>query len=292
MDIYLDMKKVEDMARQALKEDIGPKDVTTSAVVPRGTNVRAHIIAKSEGVVCGLTVCEKVFSVLDADTGFKPLMKDGDRLHEGKVVAYVEGDAVHILSGERVALNYLGRLSGIATKTDELVKCAGSAKVKIMDTRKTTPGLRYLEKYAVRVGGGYSHRSGLWDQVLIKDNHLMIYKLSGSKPKLQELVKNTRKKIQQNIKLEIEVANLKEFEDALGGKPDIILLDNMSPEDIKKAVTLRNRIGKYPALEASGNIGIENIAEYANCGVERISIGALTQSVNAIDFSLQVDAKV
>lgn len=289
MDIYIDKKKVGDVVRAALKEDIGPKDVTTSAVIPKGQVIRAHIISKGEGVICGLQVCEMVFNILDSDTRFKPQLKDGDSVHEGMVVGYVEGLAAHILIGERVALNFLGSLSGIATKTREFVKRVSPHPVKVMDTRKTTPGLRYLERYAVRVGGGYNHRSGLWDQVLIKDNHIAILKSISSTP-LGSLISYTRKRIQKNIKVEIEVSDLAEFEDALKAGPDIIMLDNMPPEDIKKAVSRRNRTGKYPLLEISGNMTLENIARYAECGADIISVGSLTHSVDSIDLSMEVDA--
>ena len=290
VDIYIDKRRMEEIVKTALKEDIGPKDVTTSATVPRGLNIKAHIISKSEGIICGLPVCEKAFSVLDENTRFKPQVKDGDLIHEGKVVCYLEGEAVHILSGERVALNFLARLSGIATKTNAFVKKVSALPVKVMDTRKTTPGLRYLERYAVRVGGGYNHRSGLWDQVLIKDNHLKA--ISCKLSAISQMLKEARKKVQKNIKIEIEVNNLKEFEDALKGKPDIIMLDNMSTEDVKKAVGIRNKVGKYPLLEVSGNINLENVLDYAGSKADMISIGSLTHSMDSLDMSLEVDAKI
>ena len=292
VNVYIDKRKVEEAVRTALSEDVGAKDVTTGAVIRKDFKMKAHIISKAEGIVCGLPLCEKVFNILDEDIAFKPQLKEGDKLHDGGVIAYLEGEAARILTGERVALNFLSRLSGIATKTHAFVEKIGDSPVKIMDTRKTTPGLRYLEKYAVKVGGGHNHRSGLWDQVLIKDNHLKIRKLLTPKATLKELIVNTRNKIQRNIKIEIEVTTLKEFEDALAGKPDIIMLDNMPPDMIKEAVKLRNKVGKYPALEASGNISLGNIADYAKSGADRISIGSLTHSVNSIDFSMEVDAKV
>ena len=300
IDIYIDKKKVEGIVMAALKEDIGAKDITSVAIVGKGLPVKAHIVSKEEGIICGLPVCEKVFNVLDANIRFKPQLKDGGAVHEGQVAAYLEGEAVGILSGERAALNFLARLSGIATKTNAFIKKIGSLPVKIMDTRKTTPGLRYLEKYAVRIGGGYNHRSGLWDQVLIKDNHLKAISCQPSQPKagppraeaISKLLENVRKKVQRNIKIEIEVNNLKEFENALKGKPDIIMLDNMSAEDAKKAVKLRNKSGKYPLLEISGNITLENVLDYAECKVDMISIGSLTHSVESIDLSLEIDATI
>ena len=300
VNIYIDKKKVEELVRMALMEDIGPKDITSTAMIPKGLAVKSHIVSKGEGVICGLPVCEKVFNILDENIRFKPQIEDGDLVHEGKVIAYLEGEAVHILTGERTALNFLGRLSGIAAKTRKFVEKIKSSPVKIMDTRKTTPGIRYLEKYAVRVGGGYNHRSGLWDQVLIKHNHLKAVSClpaealakAGQLSAISRMLKETRKKIQKNIKIEIEVNDLKEFEEALKGKPDIIMLDNMSHEDTKKAVKARNKIGKYPLIETSGNITLENIADYANAGVDRISIGSITHSVESLDLALEVDAKV
>lgn len=290
MNVYIDKRKVEEIVRMALKEDVGPKDVTTSAVVPKELSIKAHIISKAEGVICGLPVCEKVFNVLDENTRFKPQLEEGSVIHEGKAIAYLEGNAAHILTGERVALNFLSHLSGIATKTRSFVNKVGSLSTKILDTRKTTPGMRYLEKYAVSVGGGYNHRTGLWDQVLIKDNHIAIRDLASHGKKLESLIKDTRSKIQKNIKIEIEVNSLKDFEAALRGRPDIVMLDNMTLEDAKKAVKIRNKIGKYPLIEVSGNITLKNVADYAACGVDRISIGSLTHSVNSVDISLEVDA--
>jgi len=290
MNVYIDKRKVEEIVRMALKEDVGPKDVTTSVVVPKELSIKAHIISKAEGVICGLPVCEKVFNVLDENTRFKPQLEEGSVIHEGKAIAYLEGNAAHILTGERVALNFLSHLSGIATKTRSFVNKVGSLSTKILDTRKTTPGMRYLEKYAVSVGGGYNHRTGLWDQVLIKDNHIVIRDLASHGKKLESLIKDTRSKIQKNIKIEIEVDSFKDFEAALRGRPDIVMLDNMTLEDAKKAVKIRNKIGKYPLIEVSGNITLKNVADYAACGVDRISIGSLTHSVNSVDISLEVDA--
>jgi len=292
VNVYIDKRKVEEAVRTALSEDVGAKDVTTGAVIRKDFKMKAHIISKAEGIVCGLPLCEKVFNILDEDIAFKPQLKEGDKLHDGGVIAYLEGEAARILTGERVALNFLSRLSGIATKTHAFVEKIGDSPVKIMDTRKTTPGLRYLEKYAVKVGGGHNHRSGLWDQVLIKDNHIRVRHLAVSDIKLENIIRETRGKVQKNIKIEIEVENLKEFEDALRGKPDIIMLDNMPIDDIKKAVKTRSKIGKYPLLEASGGITLENVNDYASTSVDIISIGSLTHWVNSLDMALEVDAAV
>ncbi len=282
----LNKEAVINTVNAALKEDIGSLDVTTAALVPKTAKIRADILVREEGVACGLPACEAVFDSLSREIRFKPQVNEGDTVHDGKVLCYLEGPARPILTAERTALNFLSRLSGIATETARFVEQAEPYGVKIMDTRKTTPGLRYLEKYAVKVGGGYNHRMGLWDQVLIKDNHL---KIAHSKQRpLGLLLKDVRKKVQKNTKIEIEVGTLEEFEEALKGAPDIIMLDNMTPEDIKKAVGLRGGYSKETLLEVSGNITLENIQEYAKCKPDVISIGSITHSARSLDTSLEV----
>ncbi len=282
----LNRDKIIDAIKLALKEDIGPLDVTTTCVIPKDVTIRADILSKSDGIVCGLAICEAIFELLDKDIKFKPQVNEGSSVHEGKVLSYLEGPARPILTGERTALNFLGRLSGIATETHKFVKKAKPYSVKIMDTRKTTPGLRNLEKYAVRVGGGHNHRMGLWDQVLVKDNHLKA--VSCQLSAISKMLNDARKKIQKNTKIEIEVGNLRDFEEALKGKPDIVMLDNMNPEDVKKAIGMRNKIGKTPLIEVSGNITLENIEEYAKCRPDIISVGSITHSPKALDLSLEV----
>ncbi|MBL7068840.1 MAG: carboxylating nicotinate-nucleotide diphosphorylase [Candidatus Omnitrophica bacterium] len=284
----LEKEKLIPIIRSALKEDIGPLDVTTTAVIPKSARMRADILTKIGGIVCGLPICEAIFELLDRDIKFKPQVNEGDSVNEGKVLCYLEGPARPILTGERTALNFLGRLSGIATETRKFVEKAEPYDVRIMDTRKTTPGLRYLEKYAVRVGGGYNHRMGLWDQVLVKDNHLKAVNCQLSA--VSKLLKDIRKKIQKNTKIEIEVESLKEFEEALKGSPDIIMLDNMKPEDVKAAVNIRNKKGRSPLLEVSGKIDIENIEEHAKQRPDIISVGTLTHSAKSLDVSLDVYA--
>lgn len=263
----------------ALREDIGPKDVTTESLIPKNKIAQAVLIAKEKCVVCGLDIAGLVLRLKDKNIKFKPLVKDGDALYKGRILARISGKARSILTAERVALNFLSHLSGIATGTKKFINQVKPYRVKIMDTRKTTPGLRILEKYAVRIGGGYNHRLGLDEMVLIKDNH---FKIIG---KIKNLAKFKRK-----YKVEIEVKNLKEFRQALNLKPDIIMLDNMRPSDIKKAVRIRSKltIGSALKLEVSGGITLNNVKKIASCGVEMISVGALTHSVDSVDISLDL----
>ncbi|OQX53920.1 MAG: nicotinate-nucleotide diphosphorylase (carboxylating) [Candidatus Omnitrophica bacterium 4484_213] len=274
--------------KRALKEDIGKGDITAELLIPRGLKGRAIIIAKEEGIIAGLEVAEKVLKSLNSSLQFRAFKKDGDAFKENEIVAEVEGILRPILSAERVVLNFLSRLSGIATLTYRFVKETEGYEVKIMDTRKTTPNLRELEKYAVRVGGGFNHRFGLDEMILIKDNH--IKSQIPKTPDLKEMIEKARKKSKGKVEIEIEVTNLEEFKQALEGKPDIIMLDNMNTENIRKAVELRRKItgSSSPPLEVSGGINLENVREIAQTGIEQISIGALTTRSNCIDFSLEV----
>jgi len=271
--------------RRSLNEDIGKRDITTEIIIPPDRSVRAILLAKEDAVVCGLDIAGLVFKLKNKKIKFKPLIRDGQKIKKGEILACIKGKAKSILTAERVALNFLNLLSGIATRTRQYVDKIRPYKVKIMDTRKTIPGLRQLQKYAVRVGGGYNHRMRLDEMVLIKDNHL---KVSGGYQKLQKLPKVTR-----GYGVELEVKNLKEFKEALKLKPDIIMLDNMSVKDIKKAVNLRNYqlpITNYqlPKLEASGRINLKNISKIASTGIDTISIGELTHSINSVDISLEI----
>jgi len=284
--VNLEKDRISSIIKTALKEDIGPLDITTTAVIPKAARIRADILTRSEGIACGLPVCEAIFELLDNDIKFKPQVGEGAAIHKSKVLCYLEGPARPILTGERVALNFLGRLSGIATETHRFAEKVKPYKVKIMDTRKTTPGLRYLEKYAVRTGGGYNHRMGLWDQVLIKDNHLKV--ISHKSLALSKMLKDVRQKVQKNTKIEIEVGDLKDLQEALKGKPDIIMLDNMNADDVKKAIEVRDKYGNTPIIEVSGNITLENIEEYAKCKPNIISIGSITHSPKSLDLSLEV----
>jgi len=288
----LDKSRVQAIVRSSLKEDLGKGDVTTLATIDKNVNIKADIITQEEGVICGLPVSELIFNAVDYSVRIKPTVNEGDLVSPGKEIIYVEGRARSILQAERTVLNFLGHLSGIATKARQFTEKVKKHGVKIMDTRKTIPLLRYLEKYAVRVGGGHNHRMGLWDQILIKDNHIKIIKCTSGlaldkMPSVKTIVENAKRKKQRNILLEVEVTDLKEYKEALQAGPDIIMLDNMNIEDIKKAVELRPGTLK-PELEASGGISLENVEEYAASGIDRISIGSLTKDVRALDMSLEV----
>ncbi len=271
----------------ALKEDVGSRDMTSAALIPTGQSAKAEIVIRKEGVIAGLQVAEWVFEMVNPKVKFQPMVKDGQKAYPAKAVAFLEGPARGILAGERVALNFLAHLSGIATFTRAFVDRVKGTPVKIMDTRKTTPGLRLLEKYAVRMGGGVNHRMGLYDSVLIKDNHL---RLAGG---VEKAVAQVRSVVQKGIPVQLEVANLQEFRQALSARPDLILLDNMRLSEMQEAVRLRNAVArsnpeaKIP-LEVSGGVTLETARQIALTGVERISIGALTHSAPILNVALEV----
>lgn len=261
------------LVRRALQEDIGKRDITTEIVIPRNNKAKALLLAKEDCVVCGLGIARQVYKEHDSGVKFKALTRDGAYVKKGRVLAKISGKATSILTCERVALNFICFLSGIATETRKFVGKAKPYKVKIVDTRKTIPGLRELQKYAVRIGGGYNHRFCLDEMVMIKDNHLKVARGYRGIPKIK-----TAKPI------ECEVENIKEFKEALRLKPDFIMLDNMSIKDMKKAAAYPRR----PKLEASGNITLKNIRKVASCGIDIISIGALTHSIKSVDISLEI----
>ncbi len=278
----LDQAKLDLIVRHALLEDIGKGDITTQLTIPKNKNINAVLIAKEKCVVCGLEVAERVFKTVDKEIKFSPQAKEGIKIKKGKVIVKIEGKAHSILSAERVALNLFSLLSGVATKTREYVEKIKPYKAKITDTRKTMPGLRELQKYAVRIGGGFNHRMALDEMILIKDNHLQVTEGYTQLPK-----------VPKGYKIEIEVQNLEEFKHALRFKPDVIMLDNMELAEIKKAVEIVNNTSftsHHPRtkLEASGGVEVEEVREIAACGVDIISIGDLTHSVKAIDVSLEV----
>ena len=260
--------------RAWIAEDLGTGDLTSEAVVPEGARARAVILLKERGVVCGLEPVRAVFEALDPEVAFEVVAADGDET-EGEI-ARLEGDARALLGGERLALNLLGRLSGIATLTRRYVEAVDGTGAAILDTRKTTPGLRALEKYAVRCGGGTNHRLRLDDGVLIKDNHL---RLAGSVGAAVELAKGS------GVEVEVECESLEEVREALAAGADWLLLDNMSPSRLKEAVAL---VAGRARLEASGGITLDNVREVAETGVDFISIGALTHSARALDVSMEV----
>ncbi|MDD5450171.1 MAG: carboxylating nicotinate-nucleotide diphosphorylase [Candidatus Omnitrophica bacterium] len=287
LDNFIDINRT---VRLALDEDIKSKDITTAALFMGSVSITAKIISGERGIICGLPVVEKVFNCLDKKIKVVKKINEGGRIRKGQVVCLVSGDARKILAGERTALNFLGRLSGVATLTSRYVSNVKPYQVKIMDTRKTTPGLRELEKYAVKTGGGANHRMGLWDQILIKDNHIRVY---GQKRNLSSLIQKIRKRIDKKIKIEVEVENLRQFEEAIIARPDIIMLDNMRIQDIKKVVFFRNKLTTNDQrlttkLEVSGGVTLKNIRAIAKTGVDIISIGALTHSARSLDFSMEV----
>jgi nicotinate-nucleotide pyrophosphorylase (carboxylating) len=280
----LDKDRVLPIIKAALKEDIGKGDITTGVLVDKFVSSKASIITREDCVVCGLQIAEWLMAQIDYSVRFKPNCNDGDPVGKDKELAFIEGHTGSILRAERAMLNFLEFLSGIATKTRAFADKTKPYGVKVMDTRKTYPLLRYLEKYAVSVGGGANHRMGLYDQVLIKDNHIQ----SAGKTGLKALVEAARKKNIRGTVVEIEVSTPAEFEDALQGKPDIIMLDNMSVKDVKACVEIR-RMSKVKALlEVSGGIDLDTIEPYAKTGVDMISVGALTHSVRSIDMSLEI----
>ncbi len=279
---YVNETGIKEIVKRALQEDVGSGDITTKSIITKDKFVKAVLLAKEDCVICGVGIAGEVFKAQDKNVQFKPHVLDGQKIKKGKIIAHLSGRAQSILIAERVALNFLSLLSGVATKTRIYVDKVKSYKVKILDTRKTIPGLRDLEKYAVRRGGGYNHRMKLDEMVLIKDNHL---KVTQGYARLR--------KVTQGYRVEIEVKNLKEFRDVLKLKPDIIMLDNMSIKNMKKAVKIRNNLSvkiraSLPKLEASGGITLENIKKAASCGVDMISVGALTHSVEAVDISLEI----
>lgn len=275
--------------KDALREDIGKRDITTLSLIPGQKIARAFILAKEPCVVCGLDLCRDVFKTVDNKISFKAHSKDGRFVKKGTRLATLEGRAQSILTAERVALNFISLLSGVATKTRLYVLKVKPYNVRIVDTRKTIPGLRVFQKYAVRVAGGYNHRLSLDEMMLIKDNHIFVCCGRRSAACIGNLVKSAIAK-KRDIKLEIEVENLNEFKAALKEKPDIIMLDNMSVKEMKKAVKIKNGTpySKISTLiEASGRITLDNVRKVASCGVDMISLGDLTHTVRSVDVSLE-----
>lgn len=277
--------KTRALIRQALREDIGRGDITTQALVPPHLQGRAYIQAKANGVLAGSEVVSEVFRAVDSHLKVKKHISDGGRIRKGQKIFSVRGRAASILKGERVALNFLSHLSGVATLTRRFVEKVKGNKVKIYDTRKTTPLWRELEKNAVRTGGGYNHRFGLWDQVLVKDNHWVAIK-KGDRHVFSSLCLSPFLK---HKFIEIEVKNLEELVSVLPLRPDAILLDNFSVSDLRRAVQMTKAFRKRPILEASGGVHLGNVQSVAKTGVDRISIGAITHSVPAVDFSLTLE---
>lgn len=276
-EITLNPHYIDEIINRALKEDLGPGDTTTDNIVPGDKSVRALMKTKEDGIIAGIEIAERVFSILDPGITMKPHFTDGDKISAGDVILEMEGSYRALLSGERTALNFLQRMSGIATETDKFVRLLKPYKTRILDTRKTVPGLRLLDKYAVKCGGGTNHRTGLYDMVMIKDNHI---KIAGG---IKEAVKKIRNTLDNKFKIEVETSNLPEIEQAIEAGVDIIMLDNMDNETMATAVSI---INKEALTEASGNMKLERVKEVAECGVDFISVGTLTHSVKAIDIGM------
>jgi nicotinate-nucleotide pyrophosphorylase (carboxylating) len=275
----IDLRAIRDLLEMALREDIGTGDVTSESVVPASVLATATIMSKSDGIIAGLGVAAEILRILDPDVNFRKLVSDGDRVHRGQEVATAEGEARSILTAERTALNFLQRLSGIATMTSEYVRAASGYSAKIIDTRKTTPGWRVLEKYAVRVGGGSNHRFGLYDAVLIKENHIAV---AGG---VAEAVARARRRIPHTMKIEVEVETLDQVSEAIESGADIIMPDNMDVDEMAEAVKL---INGRAIVEASGGIRLKDIPAIAATGVDLISIGALTNAAPPLDISMYI----
>lgn len=276
----LDEFLIEDTLKYALKEDMNNGDITSDYLIDDNLRGKAIITFKEEGIVCGLDVVRIIFSIVDKSLKVSKLVDDGETVVKGKDIATIEGNLKSILKAERVALNFLQRMSGIATKSKEISKLIKDFDVRVVDTRKTTPGLRVFEKYAVKTGGCFNHRFNLSDAVMIKDNHI------SSVGSVEKAIKKIRSEIPHTVKIEIEVKNLDELKEALDNGVDIIMLDNMDTDTMKKAVEITN---KRAVLEASGNITNETIEEVASTGVDIISVGGLTHSFESMDISLNIN---
>lgn len=280
----LEEQYIRNHIRTALQEDVGQADHSSLACIESYTQSKAKLVAKEDCVICGMDIARLVFEMVDSGLEYLPLKKDGDILKKGDIVFRVKGRAISILTAERTVLNYMQRLSAVATSTMEYVRLLSGTNTKLLDTRKTTPTMRILEKYAVKVGGGTNHRMGLYDMIMLKDNHI---DFAGG---ISNAIDKTREYLKQNnldMKIEIEVRNFDELSQVLEkGGVDRIMLDNFTPTDLKKAV---EQINKRYETESSGGINKLTIAEYAKSGVDYISVGALTHHIKSVDLSLQAD---
>ncbi|MCR8636127.1 carboxylating nicotinate-nucleotide diphosphorylase [Paenibacillus radicis (ex Xue et al. 2023)] len=279
----LQMEIINKNLRLWLEEDIGMGDVTTMTTIAKESRSKGIIHLKDSGIIAGLQIAEAVFALVDPELEFKAKVQEGQDVSYGTIVAEVSGSTRSILLGERLALNLMQRMSGIATRTKQYVDALQGLPVRLVDTRKTTPGHRLLEKYAVRVGGGHNHRFGLYDAVMIKDNHI---KGSGG---IIEAIRAARSQIPHTMKIEIEVESMEQLELALSAQPDIIMLDNMKPEQMRAAVARIKSQAAHILVEASGSITLETIKAVAETGIDVISVGRLTYSVQALDISLDLN---
>jgi nicotinate-nucleotide pyrophosphorylase (carboxylating) len=283
---YITDSALRRLVERALEEDLGRGDITSDLLVPSGVQAKAVLRSRIPGVIAGLDVAAMVFGVTDPQVDFAPLIRDGDVVVPFQELVSISGPARSLLRGERVALNFLQRLSGIATLTSRYVECVRRTQARIVDTRKTTPGLRSVEKYAVRAGGGFNHRRDLSDAMMIKDNHLSIIRALGIS--LSEAVTQARDSLPHTVKIEIEVDRLDQVSEALAARADIILLDNMSAADLRRAVAM---IDGRAIVEASGGVTLDTISEIAATGVDVISVGALTHSAPALDIGLDFEVE-
>lgn len=274
---------VDDIIKRALEEDINYIDLATDYLLDDNDVSSAEFIAKADGILCGIDIAARVFAFIDRDVKTDIKLRDGEKVKKGDVIAVVTGKTKSILKGERTSLNILQHMSGISTETAKYAECCRGTKAHVTETRKTLPGLRGLEKYAVTVGGGKNHRFNLSDGAMLKDNHIDAY---GS---LSNAVNALREKVGHMVKIEVEVRNEDELREALDCRADVIMLDNMTPAQMKKCVEIAD--GKA-VLEASGNVTLSNMAEVAATGVDIVSVGALTHSVKAFDISLKIEKKV
>ena len=282
-------KEIERLIDRALREDIGPGDITSQAVVDRSLKGTAIILAKEKGILAGLKIAQKIFKKVDPNLKFIPFKRDGNKIKPQDKIASISGNIRSILKGERTALNFLQQLSGVATFASTFVNKVKGSSVKILDTRKTVPGLRALQKYAVKLGGGHNHRMGLYDMILIKENH--IKSAGGITDAIKKAMSSSKMKSKtRKLKIEVETRNFKEVEKAAQMGVDVIMLDNMSLPQIRKAVRIVKSINENIKIEVSGNIDLNLIRQIAKTGIDFISVGALTHSAKALDFSLKVVA--
>ena len=278
-------QQIDAIIELALTEDIGTGDLTAESVIPESARASGHMLLKSPGVISGLIAVERVFARVDSAIEWRALVVDGVSLEAGSVIGEIDGPARSVLTAERTALNFIQRLSGVATATRAYVDMVAGTAARIVDTRKTTPGLRVLDKQAVRHGGGSNHRLGLFDGVMIKDNHIVAV---GGDSAIGEAVERARRHIPHTIKVEVEVANLAQLRLALESGAEIIMLDNMSVEEMREAVAIT---AGQALLEASGNVNLATVRAIAETGVDLISVGALTHSAPALDISLDLEIR-
>lgn len=274
----VEIERIDLIIKAALKEDMPEGDITSESIIPSEKESEAFILAKEEGVLAGIEVAKRVFELINPEVAFKKNLEDGQAFGKGETLAQIRGHSISLLKGERTSLNFIQRLSGIATATRKFVQVVAGTKTKILDTRKTTPGLRILEKYAVRMGGGTNHRFNLSEMVLIKDNHL---KIAGNIP---QAVRKAKENVKEGVRIEVEVTDLAEVKEAVQSGADMIMLDNMKMEEIKEAVEwVKGRV----QLEVSGKVDLRNVKEIASLGVDFISIGSLTHSYRSLDMSME-----